>query len=382
MTDPNDSLPPVVFWQQIVSPHMAPVAEALAARGHRVTYVATKNGLGTRAELGWAKFEFRRAKAQLATSPAQIESALEESGPYAINLCEGLRGNGLISLAQGKMRRLGRRYWVVLETPRDAGALAYPRRMVYRALIARYGDSIRGYLATGDKTGDYLESCGAKSRDIFPFSYFLDDRRSVGTPLGERFRLVFVGRFDRNKNVELILAALRHLNDPRLHLKLVGDGPLRNRVLRQLREQGASYEWTGVLPRAEVSRQIGECDCLILPSKHDGWGAVISESLQVGTPVICSDACGGVAAVIASGHGAVFKSGSAADLASKIESAFKRGRFSSTERERLSDWASCLGATAGAAYLEGILFRRELGRGEVPQPPWSVATPAVERRSG
>ena len=33
-------------------------------------------------------------------------------------------------------------------------------------------------------------------------------------------------------------------------------------------------------------------DVLVLPSRFDGWGAVVNEALMVGTPVICSDRCG------------------------------------------------------------------------------------------
>lgn len=33
-------------------------------------------------------------------------------------------------------------------------------------------------------------------------------------------------------------------------------------------------------------------DILILPSIHDGWGAVVNEALQTGMYVICSNTCG------------------------------------------------------------------------------------------
>ena len=33
-------------------------------------------------------------------------------------------------------------------------------------------------------------------------------------------------------------------------------------------------------------------DILILPSIHDGWGAVVNEALQTGMYVFCSNACG------------------------------------------------------------------------------------------
>jgi hypothetical protein len=67
----------------------------------------------------------------------------------------------------------------------------------------------------------------------------------------------------------------------------------------------ASAGWGSYLS-TEVPRAMAQADCLVLPSIHDGWGAVASESLMVGTPVVCSDACGVAGVVQASGVGGVF----------------------------------------------------------------------------
>ena len=56
----------------------------------------------------------------------------------------------------------------------------------------------------------------------------------------------------------------------------------------------------------KIPEVICESDCLVLPSRYDGWGAVISEALMVGTPVICSDNCGAANVVTASNVGSVF----------------------------------------------------------------------------
>ena len=43
---------------------------------------------------------------------------------------------------------------------------------------------------------------------------------------------------------------------------------------------------------SKIGNTIYQADNLVLPSSHDGWGAVTTEALMVGTPVICSDTCG------------------------------------------------------------------------------------------
>jgi hypothetical protein len=50
-----------------------------------------------------------------------------------------------------------------------------------------------------------------------------------------------------------------------------------------------------------------------------------------------------------------------------------QGRLSASERSRLSIWAQCLGADAGADYLLRILWHSQ-GDGDRPKPPWERTT--------
>ena len=68
---------------------------------------------------------------------------------------------------------------------------------------------------------------------------------------------------------------------------------------------------------SEVYQFINVADCLVLPSKHDGWGTVVSEALISGVPAICSDTCGVAEVVKLSNYGGVFKSGNIEDLVNK-----------------------------------------------------------------
>ena len=50
----------VWFWQQMVTPHMACLAAALADRGFEVNYVANQILSDDRIKLGWAKPKLRK----------------------------------------------------------------------------------------------------------------------------------------------------------------------------------------------------------------------------------------------------------------------------------------------------------------------------------
>ena len=136
----------------------------------------------------------------------------------------------------------------------------------------------------------------------------------------------------------------------------------------------------GKLPLEEVPAVMAKADCLVLPSRHDGWGAVVSEALMVGTPVICSDHCGAAVAVVASGHGGVFESGDVKSLSTHLQTVLAAGRISSERRARLAEWARCLGAEAGADYLIKILNHKP--GSPKPLPPWQLRDVSVSGSVG
>ena len=112
-----------------------------------------------------------------------------------------------------------------------------------------------------------------------------------------------------------------------------------------------------------------KADCLVLPSRHDGWGAVVSEALMAGTPVICSDTCGSAGVVRSSGYGDVFASGDLESLLSSLKIIMSKGHLPSVERRGLANWAKSLGAEAGAEYLMEIFDHMD-GCTQRPLPPW------------
>ena len=183
------------------------------------------------------------------------------------------------------------------------------------------------------------------------------------------FRFLFVGSLIKLKRVDLLLRSLSKL-DGDFELLIVGDGPMRENLQSMANVLLPNHvRWLGTLPMNDIPHLMSSADCLILPSRHDGWGAVVSEALMVGTPVICSDACGSAGVVHASGVGGVFRSGDHCALTAELAVAFSAGYLQPEARERLATWAQCLGATQGALYLQSI-FQSYESSGSIPSPPW------------
>jgi len=118
----------------------------------------------------------------------------------------------------------------------------------------------------------------------------------------------------------------------------------------------------------------------VLPSRYDGWGAVVSEALMAGTPVICSDACGTAGVVRASKVGGVFANGDRDTLARRLREVLDVGPLTYQARAELALWARSLGAEAGATYLLAVLEYVE-GNGNHPMPPWQADSRPGRNRS-
>jgi glycosyltransferase involved in cell wall biosynthesis len=154
------------------------------------------------------------------------------------------------------------------------------------------------------------------------------------------------------------------------NLTVIGDGPMRPAWLSlAVSLLPDRVHWLGKLPIAEIPQKMADADCLVLPSRYDGWGAVVSEALIAGTPVICSDACGSAGVVEASGVGGVFRSGDVAGLSVCLAQILSIGPLHEAERQRLASWAQSLGVTAGAAYLRSIV-ELDQSQSARPLPPW------------
>lgn len=364
------------FWQRIVTPHMAELATGLARQGNEVTYVAEQLMSADRAEQGWMVPQLPGVRLELAATEKSSATLTASAPPDSIHICQGLRGNGLVRHAQSAIKARGLRQWVVMETVDDAGWRGAIKRLEYRRLFAIWRQHLEGVLAIGYITPAWVMARGMSTDHVFPFAYFLRDLDlATGLNLRKhtRFRFVFVGQFIDRKRLDLLLDTLRRIPDQDFELAMIGSGPLELKLKAMAAEYLPSrVHWIGRLPLSQVPVEIAKADCLILPSRHDGWGAVVSEALMVGTPVICSSACGAAGVVRASGKGGVFDSGNRSELINHLVSTVARGLVQEPDRIALAHWATCLGAKAGATYLTNILHSAN-GMGKRPTPPWDNA---------
>ena len=363
-------------WQGIVSPHMAALAVALARRGHTVAYLAEQVITEDRVQQGWRAPQLPGVDLVLVATPEDVASAVSRASGNSLHICEGIRSNGLIGEAQKLLRRRGLRQWALMETIDDAGLAGVAKSWVYRGLLLRRRRHLQGILTIGWRTPGWVTAHGMPAAKVFPFAYFLADNDALpalDTVRQGAYRVLYVGQLIERKCVGLLIDALGTLADEGLdvQLQVVGEGDLAPMLAEYGHKVlGERIQLHGSIPMERVQPMMQAADCLVLPSRHDGWGAVVSEALMVGTQAVVSDACGSAGVVRASGHGAVFPAGDVGALAGALRRLVKEGGAAPSRRAELAGWAQCLGAEAGAEYLERIL-QRPAGDTEIPAAPWA-----------
>lgn len=80
----------------------------------------------------------------------------------------------------------------------------------------------------------------------------------------------------------------------KVHLDIIGEGPMKGELLRFVAEKGIENNITihGLLKRDEISKIYANADCFVLPSTTETFGVAYVEAMAAGLPVIATR-CGG-----------------------------------------------------------------------------------------
>ena len=114
-----------------------------------------------------------------------------------------------------------------------------------------------------------------------------------GSDIGRRagMTLVSVGRLIDIKDPHTLVAAFAAFARPGDRLVFVGDGPLRDDIMRWAEQAGvgSQVEITGFVPREDVYRRVVSGDVCVAVSLGEGLPCAVLESMACGRPVILSD---------------------------------------------------------------------------------------------
>jgi glycosyltransferase involved in cell wall biosynthesis len=126
-----------------------------------------------------------------------------------------------------------------------------------------------------------------------------------------RLKVLFVGRLDCQKGVDVLLKAIEGLNDC-VTVKVIGDSVAGDKAVDF--NKHPHVEPLGWLSLNDVAANMMACDVVVMPSRWEGFGLVAIEAMRLSKPVIASTV-GGLPEIIADREtGILFPSGDAEAL--------------------------------------------------------------------
>jgi len=154
-------------------------------------------------------------------------------------------------------------------------------------------------------------------------------RESLGLPTDKKI-LLFLGNLYAPKGLPILIDSLIHLgkmaNVPPFNVVIVGDGPLKSQLERQVVKQQLSLvvRFVGNQPHKSVPLWLNAADVMVLPSLQEGFPTVIPEALAAGRPVVTTRV-GGIPDVISSDEiGFMVEPGDSMALASALGKALRK----------------------------------------------------------
>jgi glycosyltransferase involved in cell wall biosynthesis len=206
---------------------------------------------------------------------------------------------------------------------RDSVLYSFPLAFTegIHSIAGTWKNKVDAYIALTEFGKKKFIECGLPSDRIFVKPNFLPDPPEPH--YSHDGYALYLGRISSEKGPSILINAvnimrLRLMN--RLHVKIVGDGPLKTDLEDLLKAGGIKdIEFTGRKSYQECMRLLQDTQFLILPSLcYENFPLVIREAYACGKPVIASRLGAMAELVEEEKTGLLFEPGNPEDLASKI----------------------------------------------------------------
>jgi len=106
----------------------------------------------------------------------------------------------------------------------------------------------------------------------------------------KEYDFIFVGSFIERKGIDLLIEAIKKINDTSLRYCFVGSGPYE-KDLMQLKKT-YQVEVFKNLPQIGVAEKLSESKFFIFPTRYEPFGLVATEAIYCGVPIVVSDVGG------------------------------------------------------------------------------------------
>jgi len=194
------------------------------------------------------------------------------------------------------------RFIMAMDTPYRGDLRQWASRFLLRTFLRR----LSRVVVSGERSFVYATQLGFCDQHIMKGTYAYDQQlfnaaaidRRLQCPGGWPRRFLYMGRYAREKAIDVLVAAYRTYRSAavspwRLDCYGMGD------MVGLLADEPGIVDHGFVQP-ADQPSVLAEHGCLVLPSRYEPWGVVIAEAMATGMPAICSSACGAAGSLLSS----------------------------------------------------------------------------------
>jgi len=361
----------LVFWQPIASPHQEAFLEEVGRQFPGEVILGVERRLPPdRVAQGWQEPRHRRVAVVDISIPANHSLLASHETIDSLHVFSGFFSHPLVWSGFRLLANSHAKLAIYSEAPEQPLLTGWLKRLRGRVIARRWAGRFAFVLAIGGVGCEFFERIGFPRERILPFGYFPDVPplpAATPPPDGDgSVRLISAGQLIRRKGIDLLVEACGSLPAAGWRLDIYGDGPERSKLERRVAGLALAdrIAFRGAVANAAVHEALAAADCAVLPSRFDGWGMLVSESLAMGTPAICTDRCGAamVAAVAtwrqypAAQRPLVVARPTVASLAAAVRAATDAGPVCPARRRAVHAGMAPLAPSAAAGrFLDAVL---------------------------
>jgi glycosyltransferase involved in cell wall biosynthesis len=213
------------------------------------------------------------------------------------------------------------------------GWKGWAKRLLLPRWLARYDC----WHPVGSLSRQYLDRMSLAPRPVFPFPYAVDvewferlsgqyranrdEHRSHLGLVATDFVVLGIMKWHPREDPLTLLRAFAKLIEQKenARLVLIGDGPLREEVLRLAGKLGSAVILPGYQPYSQLPLFYALSDVFVHPSVNEPWGVSVQEALACALPVLVAEGVGSRFDLLNDGEtGWVFANGDDETLAQRL----------------------------------------------------------------
>lgn len=159
-----------------------------------------------------------------------------------------------------------------------------------------------------------------KEADILTAPLSTKEKEIIKSQLGikEPKIIISVGQFIPRKGHDILIKALKLINDSNIGCYIIGDKPSNEYMALKEKYKLYNLHFVDFMNQKDLAKYYQAADIFTFPTREDIWGLVVNEAMSNGLPVITTNRCNAGLEMINTQNGYIINVEDSKELANKI----------------------------------------------------------------